>query len=113
MAGIGVALSGGGHRAALFGLGVLLYLVDAEKNREVTSIASVSGSSLTNGVVAQSSNFTAVTQDEFLLVAKQLATSGSAASSRRWALSARQPSTRFEGWRFARPKVDRATTRVA
>jgi hypothetical protein len=47
--GIGVALSGGGHRAALFALGVLWYPADAGKNRSVTSIASVSGGSLTNG----------------------------------------------------------------
>lgn len=30
---IGVALSGGGHRASLFALGTLLYLIDAQKNR--------------------------------------------------------------------------------
>lgn len=54
MARVAVALSGGGHRAALFDLGVLLYLVDAGKGREGTSIASVSGGSLTNGAVAQS-----------------------------------------------------------
>jgi predicted acylesterase/phospholipase RssA len=51
---IGIAISGGGHRASLFGLGVLLYLVDADKNHDVVSIASVSGGSLTNGFVAQS-----------------------------------------------------------
>jgi hypothetical protein len=73
MAGIAVALSGGGHRAALFGLGVLLYLVDAGKNRDVTSIASVSGGSLTNGVVAQSSNFAQTTSDQFAGVARDLA----------------------------------------
>src|SRR5262245_27451707 len=60
MAGIAVALSGGGHRAALFTLGALLYLVDAAKNREVTSIASVSGGSLTNGIVAQETKFRGV-----------------------------------------------------
>jgi Patatin-like phospholipase len=53
MKGIGVTLSGGGHRASLFGLGVLLYLADAGKLSEVTSIASVSGGSITNGYVAQ------------------------------------------------------------
>lgn len=53
MARIAVAMSGGGHRAALFGLGALLYLVDSGKAREVTSVASVSGGSLTNGAVAQ------------------------------------------------------------
>lgn len=73
MAGIGVALSGGGHRAALFGLGVLLYLVDAGKNREVTSIASVSGGSLTNGVVAQAPSYAQTTPEEFAGVASQLA----------------------------------------
>lgn len=46
-----LALSGGGHRAALFALGSLLYLADSEQNRQVTSIASVSGGSLTNGVL--------------------------------------------------------------
>jgi len=53
MAKIGIALSGGGHRASLFGLGALLYLADARKNQEVTSISSVSGGSLTNAYVAQ------------------------------------------------------------
>jgi hypothetical protein len=52
--GIGVALSGGGHRASFFGLGALLYLGDAGKLPQVTSIASVSGGSLTNGYIAQS-----------------------------------------------------------
>ncbi len=46
-----LALSGGGHRAALFALGSLLYLADSRQNRQVTSIASVSGGSLTNGVL--------------------------------------------------------------
>src|SRR5689334_4221736 len=57
MARIGIALSGGGHRAALCGLGALLYFIDAEKNREVTSIASVSGGSLTNGYMAQAGGY--------------------------------------------------------
>jgi hypothetical protein len=45
---IGVAISGGGHRASLFGLGALLYLIDAEKGDQLGSVASVSGGSLTN-----------------------------------------------------------------
>jgi predicted acylesterase/phospholipase RssA len=57
MSRVAVALSGGGHRAALFGLGALLYLVDAGKNREVGSIASVSGGSLTNAYIAQSIDY--------------------------------------------------------
>jgi hypothetical protein len=49
---IGIALSGGGHRATLFGLGALLYLVDSGKNKEVTAISSVSGGSLTNAFIS-------------------------------------------------------------
>ena len=51
--GVAVALSGGGHRATLFGLGALLYMARAGVNRSVTQISSVSGGSLTNGLVAQ------------------------------------------------------------
>jgi predicted acylesterase/phospholipase RssA len=58
---IAVALSGGGHRACLFGLGVLLYLAEAGKGAGVTSIASVSGGSMANGAVAQSLDFTGPT----------------------------------------------------
>lgn len=73
MAGIGVALSGGGHRATLFGLGALLYLADAEKNRDVSSISSVSGGSLTNGYVAQSGDYSSMTGAEFRTAATGLA----------------------------------------
>jgi patatin-like phospholipase len=72
MASIGIALSGGGHRAALFSLGVLAYLVDAGKNREVTSIASVSGGSLTNGVLAQAGNYGTMSSEQFTQVASEL-----------------------------------------
>ena len=51
MAGWSIALSGGGHRASLFGLGAILYVTDARLNEQVTSIASVSGGSLTNGFI--------------------------------------------------------------
>src|ERR1700676_821166 len=54
---LAVSLSGGGHRAALFGLGALMYLVDARINAHVTSIASVSGGSITNGFVGQKLDF--------------------------------------------------------
>lgn len=54
---IGVALSGGGHRASLWGLGALLYLVDAGKQPEVAVISSVSGGSITNGVIAHEVDF--------------------------------------------------------
>jgi predicted acylesterase/phospholipase RssA len=55
--GVSVSLSGGGHRAALFGLGALLYLADAGKNGDVSSIASVSGGSLTNASLAQTLDY--------------------------------------------------------
>lgn len=57
--GFAVTLSGGGHRATLFGLGALLYLVDTGAHNHVTSIASVSGGSLTNGFVGQTLDFRA------------------------------------------------------
>jgi predicted acylesterase/phospholipase RssA len=48
---IGVALSGGGHRATLFGLGSLLALADAGLNERIVSVSSVSGGSIANGIV--------------------------------------------------------------
>lgn len=55
---LGLCLSGGGHRASLFSLGALLYLVDAGRNQDVRVISSVSGGSLTNAFLAsQSSSF--------------------------------------------------------
>ncbi len=49
---LGVALSGGGHRATVFSLGALLYLVDSRRNSEVKAISSVSGGSITNAFIA-------------------------------------------------------------
>ena len=54
---ISVALSGGGHRAALFSAGALLALTDAGVNQQVDVLASVSGGSITNGLVARSGDF--------------------------------------------------------
>ena len=72
---LAVALSGGGHRATLFVLGALMYLVDAKANSYVTSIASVSGGSLTNGFVGQAVNFRKTDGAEFRKrVASPLAT---------------------------------------
>jgi len=71
--GIGVALSGGGHRAALFDLGVLLYLVRAAKHREIAQISSVSGGSMTNGYVGRSLHFRHCTVGEFDTVAGRFA----------------------------------------
>lgn len=69
---IAVAVSGGGHRAALFGLGVLMYLVDAEVNSSVSSVSSVSGGSLTNGYVAQAVDYGSATPASFKPVASRV-----------------------------------------
>ena len=61
---IGVALSGGGHRATIWGLGVLLYLADAGRQGDVGAIASVSGGSIANGVVAHEMDYASVSADE-------------------------------------------------
>ena len=72
---LAVSLSGGGHRATLFVLGALMYLVDAKANAYVTSIASVSGGSLTNGLVGQNLDFRRTDGTEFRnRVASPLAT---------------------------------------
>ncbi|GAA4730447.1 hypothetical protein GCM10023216_22740 [Isoptericola chiayiensis] len=62
---IGVAISGGGHRATVWSLGTLLYLVDSGKNREVSAISSVSGGSITNAVVAQETDYTTTDPADF------------------------------------------------
>jgi len=55
-----VALSGGGNRAALFAVGALMALVDMRTpvtpKPVVVSIASVSGGSITNGLLARGGN---------------------------------------------------------
>ena len=48
-----VALSGGGFRATLAGLGVLRFLVDADLTDDTRIISSVSGGSLANAAIAQ------------------------------------------------------------
>src|SRR5215217_8045685 len=62
---VAVTLSGGGHRASLFGLGAMLYLIDANKGPELSYVSSVSGGSLTNGYVGLKTDLTAVTRNEF------------------------------------------------
>jgi hypothetical protein len=71
---IAVSLSGGGHRAALFGIGALLYLADVGRNAEVTSIASVSGGSITNGYLAQQIAYDQADSGEIHRAARGLAT---------------------------------------
>ena len=62
---ISVAVSGGGHRATAWALGVMQGLVDCDLNPSVTSIVSVSGGSIANGAVAQSMDFQSVDRAEF------------------------------------------------
>jgi hypothetical protein len=62
---IGVALSGGGHRATVFGLGVLLALVDQGLNERVVSISSVSGGSIANGIAMIGPDYGTVGPAEF------------------------------------------------
>jgi len=71
---IGVAVSGGGHRASLWGLGSLLYLIDSGLHRHVTTISSVSGGSITNAVVGQRLNFRTTTPDQFRQAVQPLVT---------------------------------------
>src|SRR5262245_52077394 len=52
MARVGVAISGGGHRATAWGAGAILALADAGLAPQISSGASVSGGSITNGVLA-------------------------------------------------------------
>jgi patatin-like phospholipase len=49
---IGVALSGGGHRAACWSAGALLSLADLEERSRIVSVVSVSGGSIANAAVA-------------------------------------------------------------
>ena len=62
---IGVCLSGGGHRASLFGLGALLYLIDAGKGGEISAISSVSGGSLTNAWISIHADVATVSPGDF------------------------------------------------
>jgi len=48
---IGIALSGGGIRAAIFHLGALQYLAEAKLYRQIASISSVSGASMAIGII--------------------------------------------------------------
>ena len=57
---VGIAISGGGHRATLWGWGALLALAETGANGEVVSIASVSGGSITNGAVANAGDYSAM-----------------------------------------------------
>jgi len=63
---IGLALSGGGIRAAVFHLGVLQYLAERGKFRQIASISSVSGASLCIGAIFAVSGNKWPAEDDFL-----------------------------------------------
>jgi predicted acylesterase/phospholipase RssA len=99
--GTGVALSGGGVRAALFSLGVLIGLVDCGENRKVSHISSVSGGSIVNAAVAQSSKYMDCTSvEEFEEVAKPLAYALSRRGAFVFSRAAVWESVRYLGPRF-------------
>ena len=61
---IGVAVSGGGHRATAWAFGSLAALVETGSNAEVVSVSSVSGGSIANGAVAAAGDFRAIDEPE-------------------------------------------------
>ncbi|WP_165546468.1 patatin-like phospholipase family protein [Kribbella soli] len=62
---LGVALSGGGVRAAFYALGGLMYLVRSGLNRKVRLVSSVSGGSIVNVAVAMAGDFSESDPKEF------------------------------------------------
>lgn len=63
---IGLALSGGGYRAAAFHLGVLSYLAENELLENVTHISTVSGGSLVTGLIYKLNNYKWPSSEEYL-----------------------------------------------
>ena len=61
---LGLALSGGGHRASCWAAGAVLGIVDAQLNERIVSISSVSGGSITNGVLAAGGDLRAAGRDQ-------------------------------------------------
>jgi hypothetical protein len=84
---IAVSLSGGGHRATLYGLGSLMALVDRELNRLVVQVSSVSGGSILNALlVHRGVNLATVSASDFDALARDLASiiARRGVLSRRW-----------------------------
>lgn len=91
---IGLALSGGGHRATAFELGALLALADHQLNTRVASISSVSGGSIANGIALSGCDYGTVTADEFeRVIAPRLS-----CIARRGVLLGGAPATRVYLW---------------
>ena len=63
---IGIALSGGGIRAAVFHIGVLRYLAENELLDKITYISSVSGGSLLTGLIYKFSDWKWPSNNEYI-----------------------------------------------
>jgi predicted acylesterase/phospholipase RssA len=75
-AALGLALSGGGVRAALFSLGVVIGFIEAQCHKRVRCIASVSGGSILNAALAHCAKPGGYsTVEEFQTLASRLASS--------------------------------------
>jgi predicted acylesterase/phospholipase RssA len=66
-------MSGGGHRASLFALGVLLYMAEAGRIGQITSVSSVSGGSFANGAIAQDVDLGTCSADDVEATVKTVA----------------------------------------
>jgi predicted acylesterase/phospholipase RssA len=72
---LGLALSGGGGRAALFSLGVIVALIETQYHKRVACIASVSGGSILNAALAHSGRLGELTSvDDFKPLVASLTT---------------------------------------
>ena len=73
---VGIALSGGGYRAALFALGALMYVREACRapgnSRRVFAISSVSGGSILNGLLAHTGGLAELDDGRFEDVVRAL-----------------------------------------
>jgi predicted acylesterase/phospholipase RssA len=72
---IGLALSGGGVRATLFSLGVIIGLIETGCHRRIRCVTSVSGGSILNAALAHGPTLSRLTLDEFEPCASALARS--------------------------------------
>ena len=63
---IGLALSGGGYRAAVFHLGVLSYMAENDLLENVTHISTVSGGSIVMGLIYKLNGYKFPTSKEYL-----------------------------------------------
>ncbi len=63
---IGLALSGGGYRAAVFHLGMLAYMAENDLLERVSSISTVSGGSIVMGLIYKLNDFKWPTSKEYL-----------------------------------------------